>query len=95
VCTQVKFHVLLEDGGRRFLTTLGNEPLQFINKGQKVLEANGTEFEHPLKNDIWKMVVKCTRLGGGDMITIDVPFNDETGDYEWRKKPATIGKCNL
>jgi hypothetical protein len=94
-CTQIKFHVLLEDGGRRFLTTLGNEPLQFITRGHKILEANGMEFEHPLQNDIWKMVVKCARLGGGDMITVDVPFNNETGDYEWRKKPATIGKCNL
>jgi hypothetical protein len=58
-----KFHVLLEDGGRRFETTLGHEPLQFIIIGQKVLAADGTEFRHPPKNEIWKMVVKCESRG--------------------------------
>lgn len=38
--------------------------------------------------------MECKTLGDGKMITIDVPFNNETG-YDWKTKMATKKKCNL
>jgi hypothetical protein len=93
--TQVKFHILLEDGGGRWLTTLGREPLQFIPRGQDIVEPDGTTFIHPLKYNIWKMVVKCTKLGDGDKTIVKVWINNTTGKYEWRNNLATVKDANL
>jgi hypothetical protein len=78
-----KFHVLLECSEWR-MTTLGHGLLQFSTKTQKIVDDKGRDFQHPLTKNIWELVLKCTRLGDGDMITVLVPFNDTTGEFDWK-----------
>ncbi|KAH6675895.1 hypothetical protein B0J14DRAFT_587527 [Halenospora varia] len=89
---QFKFHVFLECDGCQE-TTLGNDPLQFITKTQEIVESSGERFRHPLKNDIWKMVLQYNRLGDGSKITIPVPFKE--GKFDWKTKNTTIRNANL
>jgi len=91
---QFKFHVLLECSEWR-MTTLGHGSLQFITKTQKIVDGNGRDFQHPLTKNIWEMVLKCTRLGDGDMITVLVPFNDTTGEFDLKTPNATKKNANL
>jgi hypothetical protein len=89
-----KFHVLLECGECR-TTTLGHNPLQFDPKTQKIVDTNKMDFQHVLRNNIWDMVVKCKRLGDGDMITLLVPFNGATGNFDWETRDTTKKEANL
>ncbi|KAH8674441.1 hypothetical protein BGZ60DRAFT_513827 [Tricladium varicosporioides] len=89
-----KFHFLLENNEYR-TTTLGQDPLQFITAGQKVIEANGRRFQHPLITTIWNIAVGCKRLGDGNMITVLVPVNNETRDFDWETKNLTKESANL
>jgi hypothetical protein len=91
---QFKFHVLLECSEWR-MTTLGHDSLQFITNTQKIVDKNGRDFHHPLAKNIWEMVVKCTRLGDGDMITTPVPFNDATGRFDWETPNTRRKNANL
>jgi hypothetical protein len=74
---------------------LGHGSLQFITKTQEIVDNNGRDFQHPLTKNIWEMVSKCTRLGDGDMITVLVPFNDTTGEFDWKTSNATKKNANL
>jgi hypothetical protein len=89
-----KFHVLLDCGEWR-MTTLGHGSLQFITKTQNIVDRDGGDFQHPLYKNIWEMVLKCTRLGDGNTTTVLVPFNDTTGEFDWKTPNATEKKANL
>ncbi|KAH8679701.1 hypothetical protein BGZ60DRAFT_400473 [Tricladium varicosporioides] len=89
--TQIKFHFLLEDGEGRHLSTLEYRPLQFIPQGQNITNLDGTDFQHPLRNQIWNLVVRCKTLGDGNMAMVNVPFNDRTGNYDWKSKAMKKG----
>lgn len=91
---QIKFHILLENDGGQYISTLGDCGLQFIPEGQKISN-NGKDFRHPLENEIWKLVVECKTLGDGKRIMIDVPFNIETMKYDWGPKVTTVKKSCL
>jgi len=75
------------------MTTLRYKPLQWILDGQRIVEANEKEFQHPLKKDILKMLANCTRVGDRNMISVIVLFNTKTWNYDCETN--TIVKSNL
>jgi hypothetical protein len=77
------------------VTTLGRELLQFITKTQEIFEANGEKFKHPLRKEIWNMVVKCKELRDGEMTIVTVPVNYATGTFDWKASQTTMEKANL
>ena len=77
------------------MTTLGHEPLLFVTENQKIVDKTGRHFQHPLAKTILDMVVKCSELGGGDMITLDVPFNEATRVFDWKMPHPTLENANL
>jgi hypothetical protein len=77
------------------MTTLRDSPLRFIIKKQEIFLNNGELFKHPIKKQVWDMVLKCNRLGDGRKVTVQVPFDAVKGTFGWGLENAGLIEATL